>query len=93
MTGDSRPGGLSKLSSATRRAFIGAKPYHQAKDRGVKVIGATAHYVTSDLDQGPIIAMIENYRSGLVGNTMKKNPHVVQGLKRAGFRGGWLDNK
>jgi len=36
-------------------AFIGAKPYHQAKDRGVKVIGATAHYVTSDLDQGPII--------------------------------------
>jgi len=36
-------------------AFVGAKPYHQAKDRGVKVIGATAHYVTSDLDQGPII--------------------------------------
>jgi len=36
-------------------AFVGAKPYHQAKARGVKVIGATAHYVTSDLDQGPII--------------------------------------
>ena len=36
-------------------AFVGAKPYHQAKERGVKVIGATAHYVTSDLDQGPII--------------------------------------
>ena len=36
-------------------AFVGARPYHQAKDRGVKVIGATAHYVTSDLDQGPII--------------------------------------
>ena len=36
-------------------AFIGAKPYHQAKERGVKLIGATAHYVTSDLDQGPII--------------------------------------
>jgi formyltetrahydrofolate deformylase len=36
-------------------AFIGAKPYHQAKARGVKVIGATAHYVTSELDQGPII--------------------------------------
>ena len=36
-------------------AFVGAKPYHQAKQRGVKVIGATAHYVTSDLDQGPII--------------------------------------
>jgi len=36
-------------------AFVGAKPYHQAKQRGVKVIGATAHYVTSELDQGPII--------------------------------------
>jgi formyltetrahydrofolate deformylase len=36
-------------------AFVGAKPYHQAKERGVKVIGATAHYVTGDLDQGPII--------------------------------------
>jgi formyltetrahydrofolate deformylase len=36
--------------------FKGAKPYHQAHARGVKLIGATAHYVTSDLDEGPIIA-------------------------------------
>ncbi len=36
-------------------AFVGAKPYHQAKERGVKIIGATAHYVTAELDQGPII--------------------------------------
>lgn len=35
--------------------FKGAKPYHQAHDRGVKMIGATAHYVTTDLDEGPII--------------------------------------
>ena len=35
--------------------FKGAKPYHQAHERGVKVIGATAHYVTADLDEGPII--------------------------------------
>lgn len=35
--------------------FKGAKPYHQAYDRGVKLIGATSHYVTSDLDEGPII--------------------------------------
>ena len=35
--------------------FKGAKPYHQAYDRGVKLVGATAHYVTSDLDEGPII--------------------------------------
>lgn len=36
-------------------AFAGARPYHQAKARGVKVIGATAHYATEDLDEGPII--------------------------------------
>ena len=36
-------------------AFVGAKPYHQAHERGVKIIGATSHYVTADLDQGPII--------------------------------------
>ncbi len=36
-------------------AFAGAKPYHRAYDRGVKIIGATAHYVTKDLDEGPII--------------------------------------
>jgi formyltetrahydrofolate deformylase len=35
--------------------FVGARPYHQAHLRGVKIIGATAHYVTSDLDEGPII--------------------------------------
>lgn len=36
-------------------SFVGAKPYHQAEERGVKLIGATCHYVTEDLDQGPII--------------------------------------
>ncbi|MGM7669505.1 formyltetrahydrofolate deformylase [Microbacterium sp. A93] len=36
-------------------SFKGARPYHQAHDRGVKLIGATAHYVTADLDEGPII--------------------------------------
>jgi formyltetrahydrofolate deformylase len=37
-------------------AFAGSRPYHQAYSRGVKIIGATAHYVTAELDQGPIIA-------------------------------------
>ncbi len=37
-------------------AFQGAKPYHQAYERGVKIIGATAHYATAELDEGPIIA-------------------------------------
>ena len=36
-------------------AFVGAKPYHRAFERGVKLIGATSHYVTEDLDEGPII--------------------------------------
>ena len=35
--------------------FKGARPYHQAQKRGVKIIGATAHYITKDLDEGPII--------------------------------------
>jgi hypothetical protein len=43
------------------------------------------------IDQGPIVAMIENYRSGLVWKAMRKNPHIVRGLKRAGFTGGWLE--
>jgi formyltetrahydrofolate deformylase len=38
--------------------FKGARPYHQAHERGVKLIGATAHYVTADLDEGPIIEQI-----------------------------------
>jgi len=36
-------------------AFVGAAPYRKAKERGVKLIGATSHYVTQDLDEGPII--------------------------------------
>ncbi|HSE62827.1 MAG TPA: glucoamylase family protein, partial [Thermoanaerobaculia bacterium] len=44
------------------------------------------------IDQGPIVAMIENYRTGLVWKTMRRNPHVVRGLVRAGFMGGWLDS-
>jgi hypothetical protein len=43
------------------------------------------------IDEGPIIAMIENYRSGLIWSVMRRNPYIVQGLKHAGFRGGWID--
>jgi hypothetical protein len=42
------------------------------------------------LNQGPIIIMIENFQSGLIWNTIKKCPHIINGLKRAGFSGGWL---
>ena len=44
------------------------------------------------IDQGPIVLMIENYRSGLVWKTMRKNPYIRKGLERAGFSGGWLDD-
>lgn len=43
------------------------------------------------IDQGPILAMIENYRSGLVWDVMRRNPHIERGLRAAGFTGGWLD--
>ncbi len=44
------------------------------------------------IDQGPIIAMVENARTELVWKTLRKNPYVVSGLRRAGFTGGWLDS-
>jgi hypothetical protein len=43
------------------------------------------------IDQGPIIAMIENHRTGLVWRVMRTNPYIKTGLERAGFTGGWLD--
>jgi formyltetrahydrofolate deformylase len=49
------PGRIINIHHSFLPAFVGARPYHQARERGVKVIGATAHYVTSELDQGPII--------------------------------------
>jgi len=43
------------------------------------------------LDQGPIVMMIENYRTGFIWQLMRRCPYIVDGLRRAGFRGGWLD--
>lgn len=43
------------------------------------------------IDQGPILLQIENHESALIWNVMKKNPYILEGLKKAGFRGGWLD--
>jgi hypothetical protein len=43
------------------------------------------------IDQGPILAMLENYRSGLVWKYMRRSPHLVRGLRAAGFTGGWLE--
>jgi hypothetical protein len=47
-----------------------------------------AHYA---INQGPVVLMIENYRSGLLWRLMRRCPYVVTGLRRAGFQGGWLE--
>lgn len=49
------PGRIINIHHSFLPAFVGAKPYHSAWQRGVKIIGATSHYVTSNLDEGPII--------------------------------------
>ncbi|KAI1115223.1 formyl transferase [Nemania sp. NC0429] len=56
-------------------SFKGAKPYHQAFERGVKIIGATAHFVTADLDEGPIIEQ----RVARVDHAMNPNELVEEG--------------
>ena len=56
-------------------SFKGAKPYHQAYERGVKIIGATAHFVTADLDEGPIIEQ----QVARVDHGMKPNQLVDEG--------------
>jgi hypothetical protein len=57
-----------------------------------KLVPGRGWYDTDRLgiDQGPILAMIENHRSGLVWNVLRDDPHLRRGLERAGFLGGWL---
>lgn len=52
---ESYPNKIINIHHSFLPAFVGAKPYHQAWQRGVKIIGATSHYVTAELDAGPII--------------------------------------
>jgi hypothetical protein len=62
-------------------------------NRTFPVEGSEVGWVTPyhfGIDQGPIVLMIENYRTGLLWELMKRCPYVVTGLGRAGFRGGWL---
>jgi formyltetrahydrofolate deformylase len=53
---DAYPARVINIHHSFLPAFVGARPYHQAQRRGVKLIGATAHYATAELDEGPIIA-------------------------------------
>ena len=59
------------------------------------VVDTTLGWFDTDylgIDQGPILAMAENHRSGLVWRVMRRNRYIVRGLQRAGFEGGWLDS-
>jgi formyltetrahydrofolate deformylase len=80
------PGRIINIHHSFLPAFVGAKPYHQAQTRGVKVIGATAHYVTADLDQGPIIEQDVcrvSHRDGVDGLIQKGRELERQVLTRA----------
>ena len=69
-------------------SFIGAKPYHQADERGVKLIGATCHYVTENLDAGPIIEqdMVCVRRSDSIEDMMRQGKDVENTVLARGLR-------
>lgn len=72
----------------TRYGFV------DAFNLSIKNTDGSTGWIDTDhlgIDQGPILIQAENYRSELVWNLMKKNPYIINGLKKAGFSGGWLD--
>ncbi len=74
-------------------AFNPSFQYADAKLHHGKVVAGKGWFDTDYLgiDQGPIVLMIENYRSDFIWSVMRRNPHIRKGLERAGFTGGWLD--
>jgi len=69
-------------------SFIGARPYHQAHERGVKLIGATCHYVTADLDEGPIIEQdtARVNHSDTVGDLVRLGKDIEKRVLARGLR-------
>jgi hypothetical protein len=67
--------------------------YTDVKMQYGQVVGEVGWVATDyiGIDQGPILAMVENYRTGLIWKTMQRNPYIQLGLRRAGFTGGWLE--
>jgi hypothetical protein len=61
--------------------------------RAGRMVAGTGWFDTEQIgiDQGPIVLMIENWRSEFVWRVMRNNPYIRKGLERAGFTGGWLD--
>ncbi|MEN8181651.1 MAG: formyltetrahydrofolate deformylase [Myxococcota bacterium] len=71
---DQLPNRIINIHHSFLPAFVGGRPYHQAYERGVKLIGATAHYATTDLDEGPIIEqdVIRASHRDLVADLVRK---------------------
>ncbi|MHB8530916.1 MAG: glucoamylase family protein, partial [Caulobacteraceae bacterium] len=69
--------------------------FHDVRSRTGAITPGVGWIATDYLgiDQGPILAMLENWRSGLIWKVMRTNPHIARGLRRAGFTGGWLEAK
>ena len=91
-----------RLSFPTVRHLAGLKLGGQDRPYGFKPSfnqtfrvedSPTGWWVTEyyfGIDQGPVVLMIENYRTGLIWDIMRRCPYIVTGLRRAGFTGGWL---
>jgi formyltetrahydrofolate deformylase len=80
------PGQMINIHHSFLPSFVGARPYHQAYQRGVKLIGATCHYVTSELDQGPIIEqdVIRIDHSDSVEDMVRYGKDIEKRSSRAG---------
>jgi len=85
---DSYPGQIINIHHSFLPSFVGARPYHQAYQRGVKLIGATCHYVTRDLDQGPIIEqdVIRIDHSDSVDDMVRYGKDIEKGVLARGLR-------
>ncbi len=89
---DAFPSRIINIHHSFLPAFPGARPYHSAWDRGVKIIGATSHYVTEELDEGPIIAqgVTQVSHRDSVGDFIRKGKGLEQSILS---RGAWLHLK
>lgn len=85
---DRWPSRIINIHHSFLPAFAGGRPYHQAYDRGVKVIGATCHYVTEDLDAGPIIeqAVVQVNHRDTVGDLVRKGADLERSALVTGVR-------
>jgi formyltetrahydrofolate deformylase len=82
------PGRIINIHHSFLPAFVGANPYRQAFERGVKLIGATAHFVTNELDEGPIIAqqIIPVTHSYTAADMMKAGKEIETSVLARGLR-------